>query len=100
MISKSPYGVANWAKSKYAPLARLLSFLQFVLICVLLRRRRAISKRHFAFGSAVFAICAFAKKTINKRHQIHVESCFKALEDHPQLKAFLRPRDAFVHGGA
>jgi hypothetical protein len=100
MISKSPYGVATWAKNKYARVGKFLSLLQFFLLCVLVRRRRTISKKHLTIGSAVFAICMFAKKVMSKKHQEYIDSCFKALEEHPQLKAFVRPSEAIAHAGA
>lgn len=83
MISKR---LATWAKDKYGSLSKALSLSQLVLLCVLWRRRRAVTKKQLSGGGFLFAVCVAIKALLSKRHARYVETCFKALEEHPQLR--------------
>jgi len=91
MLSKNPYSIASWAKDKYGFLSKALSLSQLVLLCVLWRRRRAATKQQLSGGGLLFAAFVAIKTLLSKRHARYVEACFKALEEHPQLRPRPQP---------
>lgn len=106
MISKSGplpaqagQGIRSWARDKYASLGKALGLSQVILLCMLWSRRRAASKQMLFGGTVLVAACTVVKALLGKRHSRYVESCFKALEQHPRLRPLALPREA-ARGGA
>jgi hypothetical protein len=91
MISKGGHSISSWAKDKYGSLSKALSLSQLVLLCVLWRRRRAATMQQLSGGGLIFAACVAVKALLSKRHARYVETCFKALEEHPQLRPHPQP---------
>lgn len=86
MISKSPYNISSWAKDKHGSLGKALSLSQFVSLCVLWRRREAVTRQQVFGGALLFAACSAIKALLTKSHARYVESCWMVLEEHPKLR--------------
>lgn len=88
MISKSAYGIAAWSTDKNASLGKLFTVCQLLSVGMVWWRRKTGSKQSKCGFALLLAICTFVKMRLSKLHAKYIENCFRALEEHPKLRAF------------
>lgn len=82
------FSLASWAQDRYAAVNKLLSLSQLGLICAVVLYRTTISRQQVLTGGVLFAMVVAFKRSLANMHTAYVDSCFKALEEHPLLRSF------------
>jgi len=101
MVTKHPsYGIATWARNRYASLIKCSSLCQFALVFLSLRNKSSFSGRQWCASASLFMACILVKKMFSKAHCKYVDRCFQALEEHAKLHPLVQENMVAAVGGA